>query len=358
MEDESKAICKAAKHPWRRSTWSTKRAGFTLVELLVVITIIAILVALLLPAVQSARESARRIECQNNLRQLGIALANYESANRSYPPGFVFSLKGSWSVHGRLLPYLEKSNAHDKVDLNVEWHDPINLATGIQSLRIPEFTCPTDPNSDSLYDAGPGEGFVRPVNYGFNFGTWFVFDPKTKKYGDGCFHPDAKLGPRSITDGLTNTLAASEVKSFQPYFRNTASPGDSIPPDPEYLAQFAGGAQFELGPHLNDNGGHTEWCDGPVHESGFTTVFTPNRYVEYLHSDGKRYDIDYNSRYEGTSLTEPTYAAVTSRSYHRGLVNTLRMDGSVHSVVDDVSLTIWRALGTRAGHEVIADRDF
>lgn len=331
---------------------SFARQGVSLTELLVVIAIIGILVGLLLPVIQSIRESARRVVCQNHLRQLGLAMLSYESSHGTFPPGAKFSLKGSWSVHGRLLPYMEQANAYSKIRLDLVWHDPINLATGVQTLDVPQHTCPSDPNSDRLYDEGVGEGLVRPVNYGFNFGTWFVFDPKTGRFGDGCFHPDAKINTASISDGLSNTLAAAEVKTFQALVRNTASPGPDIPLNVASLSGMVGGAQFELGQSLNQNGGHVEWCDGPVHESGMTSTFGPNTFVKYEHTDGYTYDIDFNSRYEGTSATEPTYAAITARSYHPGLVNALYMDGSVHSTNDDIELVTWRALSTRRGGEI------
>ncbi|MCA9139336.1 MAG: DUF1559 domain-containing protein [Planctomycetales bacterium] len=329
------------------------RLGVTLIELLVVIAIIGVLTALVLPAVQATREAARRLDCQNNLKQIGLAVQNYQSVNRLFPPGGIFTHTTTWSVQGRIMPYLEQGNAYQHVRLDLEWHDPLNLATGVQSLSIPVYNCPSDPHSDDLFDAGPGEGFVKPVNYGVNFGTWFIFDPRDGTFGDGAFHVNAKIGPQSFGDGLSNTLCAAEVKAFTPYFRNTANPGPTVPPNTEYLSRFAGAAEFKLGPVLFDNEGHTEWCDSPVHESGFTTTFGPNQKVEYVHSDGITYDVDFNSRYEGTSWTQPTYAAVTSRSFHPGLVQTLRMDGSVHVVTDNLDLQVWRALGTRSGGEIL-----
>lgn len=328
--------------------------GFTLVELLVVIAIIGALLGLLLPAVMSAREAARRTSCQNNLKQIGLAIQNYESTNRRFPPSFVYAHSTSWSVHGRILPYLEQANAYSQIRLDLEWHDPINLATGIQTLKIDAYTCPSDPHSDQLFYEGPEEGFVRPVNYGFNFGSWFVFAPRSGSIGEGCFHPNVALPASAITDGLSNTLCAADVKSYQAYFRNSANPGGTIPPNPQYLSAFAGGAQFKLGQELNDNAGHVEWCDGPVHESGFTSVFTPNQFVAYEHSDGHTYDIDFNSRYEGTSRTQPTYAAVTSRSYHSGIVQVVLMDGSVQTMANSIDLSTWRSLSTRAGSEVMS----
>lgn len=325
--------------------------GFSLVELLVVVSIIGLLLSLLLPAVMAARESARRVTCQHHLQQLGLAMHNYEAAHRRYPPSFVWSHVTSWSIHGRLLPFLEQSIAAAQVRLDLRWHDPINLAGGVQTLKVEVITCPSDPNSHLIYDAGPGEGYVRPLNYGFNVGTWFVFDPRTQSIGSGCFHPNSFFTSASISDGLSNTLCAAEVKSFQPCILNTATPARDIPNGTAWIRALTGAARFELGPDRNDNGGHVEWVDGPVHESGFTATFTPNQRVEYHHTDGRTYDIDLSSRYEGTSRTLPTFAAITSRSFHTGVVNVVNMDGAVRSVTDSVDLEVWRAMSTRDGNE-------
>jgi prepilin-type N-terminal cleavage/methylation domain-containing protein len=334
---------------------STRRArGFTLIELLVVIAIIAVLIALLLPAVQQAREAARRSQCKNNLKQIGLALHNYLDANSVFPPSFCFSTNGSWSIHGRILPYLEQASAYQKVRLDLDWANPINLATGVQMLRIPVYVCPSEAN-DAMHYAGPGEGNIYPHSYGFNFGTWLVYNPVTGGGGDGVFHPNSKTRPASITDGLTNTLCSTDVKAYTPYFRNTSDPGPNPPATPGIISTFASGAEFKLGPNRDDNAGHTEWCDGPVHQSGMTTVFTPNTDVPYLHTDGRTYDVDYNSRYEGTSTTQVTYAAITARSWHEGVVHAALMDGSVRTISENISLTIWRALGTRGGGEVIGE---
>lgn len=328
-----------------------RRPGLSLVELLVVMGIIGLIAGLLLPAIMSARESTRRSTCLHHLHQLGLALQNYEVANKRYPPSFVWTHVTSWSIHGRLLPFLEQGGAASKVRLDLRWHDPINLASGIQTLRVDSFTCPSDPNSETIYDGGPGEGFVRPVNYGFNVGTWFVYDPRTQRMGSGCFHPNSFFSASAITDGLSNTLCAAEVKSFQSCILNTATPSGSIPTGVAWINALTGAARFELGASLNDNGGHVEWVDGPVHETGFTTTFAPNQKVPYVHSDGVTYDIDFSSRYEGTSRLLPTYAAVTSRSFHVGMVNVVNMDGSVHAVGNSIDLDVWRAMSTRDGAE-------
>ena len=336
----------------------TARTAFTLIELLVVIAVIAILIALLVPAVQKVRDAAARAQCQNNLRQIGLALHNYEGAKKAFPPSFVIQPgtvlagnNGSWSVHGRLLPYIEQASAYRMVDLGIAWD--AQTATGVPTLRIPIYVCPSELN-DKVRTNG-GTAFVYPQTYGFNFGTWFVYDPARGTGGDGVFFPNSKVRSTDIRDGLSNTLAAAEVKAFTPYVRNTAEPGASPPATPAALAALAGGGQFKLGPTVNDNTGHTEWPDGRVHHSGFTTVFTPNTFVRYVHSDGNTYDLDYNSRQEGNSATLKTYAAITARSFHGGTVNVLLMDGSVRSVDNAIGLQIWRGLGTRQGGEVIGE---
>ncbi len=334
-----------------------RRRGFTLVELLVVIAIIGILIALLLPAVQAAREAARRSSCKNNLKQIGLALHNYLSANSSFPPSFCLrpgtvlaGNNGSWSIHGRLLPYLEQGSAYDQVRLDIAWD--AQLASGIPQLRIPTYVCPSDPND--TVRTKDGAPYIYPHTYGFNFGTWLVHEPASGRGGDGAFYVNSRTRPADIRDGLSNTLAAAEVKAFTPYVRNTSDPGPEVPKSPTEITGLASGGQFKLGPATNDNTGHTEWCDGRVHHSGITTVFTPNTRLNYIHSDGRTYDIDFNSIQEGKSTSQPTYAAVVSRSYHAGVVNACLMDGSIRSVSETIELSLWRALGTRQGGEVVS----
>lgn len=334
---------------------SRARGGFTLIELLIVVAIISVLLSLFLPAVQQVREAARCTQCRNQLRQLGLAVHNYADVHRMLPPSICYSpndskpMRGAWSIHGRLLPFLDQAQAYQRLRLDVEWNDPINQATGIPQTRIPGMSCPSDPAGCDVHYAGAGEGYVYPVNYGFNFGTWQVFDPATNRGGDGCFHPNSKLGFESISDGLSHTLCAAEVKSYQSCILNTRDPGPMPPSSPTVPAHYASGAQLLLGPLQDQNEGHVEWCEGPVHETGFTTVYPPNQYVPYCHNFGRRYDIDWSSRYEGTTATQITYAAITARSYHRGMVHVLMMDGSVRAEANSIGISIWRALGTRAG---------
>jgi prepilin-type N-terminal cleavage/methylation domain-containing protein/prepilin-type processing-associated H-X9-DG protein len=336
----------------------TRRAAFTLIELLVVIAIIAVLIGLLLPAVQKVRDAAARIKCANNLKQIGLALHNYESAYGAYPPsmyapvGTTFGTNnGSWSVHGRILDQIEQGNAGLRVNLEVAWDQ--QLASGVPQTRIPIYVCPAEVSDKVRTNAGAA--YVYPHTYGFNFGTWFVYNPVNGAGGDGVFFPNARVRPTDIADGLSNTLMAAEVKAFTPYMRNTPDPGPTVPASPDAVAALAASGQAKLGPATNDNTGHTEWPDGRVHHSGFTTVFTPNTRVPFTYN-GAVYDIDYNSRQEGNSATIPTYAAITARSYHGGgIVNVALMDGSVRSVTNNINLAVWRALSTRQGGEVVGD---
>jgi prepilin-type N-terminal cleavage/methylation domain-containing protein len=332
------------------------RAAFTLVELLVVIAIIGVLVALLLPAIQASRESARRSQCQNNLKQIALAVHSFEDALGQFPPSFVITPgtalagnNGSWSIHGRILPYLEQQTAYDLVRLDIAWD--AQVATGVPTMRVGTYQCPSELND--MVRTNGSNPYTYPQNYGFNLGTWFVYDPATGKGGDGAFAVNGNVRHASVTDGTTKTLCAAEVKAFTPYFRNTSDPGPAPPASPADLAAFAPGAQFKLGPNTNDNTGHTEWCDGRVHHSGITAVFRPNTEVLYTHTDGRTYDVDYNSRQEGNSAAAKTYAAVTARSYHVDIVNAAFLDGSVRAIRDDVELAVWRALATRAGAETI-----
>jgi prepilin-type N-terminal cleavage/methylation domain-containing protein len=339
---------------------SSLARGFSLVELLVVIAIIATLIGLLLPAVQAAREAARRMQCASNLRQLALATLVYESTNRRLPPsmrhtpGTTFANNnGSWSIHGRILPFIEEAAAAVKVNLEVAYDMPPNSTSGVPTTRFAVFMCPSEANDRVRLKSGAP--FVYPHNYGFNFGTWFVYDPATGTGGDGVFFPNARLKLGQVSDGASKTLCAAEVKAYTPYVRNTSDPGGQFPAnappgDPAAISSLAAGGDAKIGPTTNDNTGHTEWPDGRVHHSGFTTVFAPNTRVPFTRN-GQEYDIDYNSRQEGNSATVRTFAAITARGSHNGTVNAARLDGSVHAVSDGMDQTVWRALGTRAGGE-------
>lgn len=333
------------------------RRAFTLIELLVVMAVIGVLAGLLFPAVQSIREVARRTECLHNVRQIALAMQGYEATFRHYPtsfeivPGTILSgNNGSWSIHGRLLPFIEQASAYNFVDLDIAWD--AQLATGVPTLRVPIYLCPSEVNDTVRINLSTGAPLIYPHNYGFNFGTWLVYDPATRKPGTGPFYVNSRVRGKDIRDGLTATLCNAEVKTFTAYIRNTTvDPGPVPPNDPSAFMSYNGDPK--LGPNLHNNTGHTEWCDGRVHHSGFTTVFTPNTNVPYVHN-GETYDIDFNSVQEGRSATRSTYAAITARSYHSGgLVNTSMMDGSTRSISDEINLQLWRDLSSIADGKVI-----
>ena len=326
------------------------RCGFTLVELLVVIAIVGILVALLLPAVQAAREAARRMQCKNNLKQLSLAVLNYENTYRKLPASSIVNLNvsstgnnGSWGVHGRILHFLEQNNLYDNVDINLAW----DFQAAIDELQIPVYACPSDVGAGRMRDPGGGKVKLWPTSYGFNLGTWFVYNPATRMGGDGVFYPNSHLTLASVVDGTTNTMMAAEVKGWQPYLRNGGPPTTTIPNTPAEAATIvASGGEYK-------NTGHTEWPDGRVHHTGFTATLQPNSFVEY-NNGGTIVDADYNSWQEGLdgNAGSPTYAIVTSRSFHPGVVQVTMVDGSVQSIPETIDLTVWRAIATRQGGEV------
>jgi len=322
------------------------RPGFTLVELLVVIAIIGILIALLLPAVQMAREAGRRMQCANNLKQIGIAMHSYQLSNYVFPPsrcGVVGDEGGDWSAQARILPYLEQNSLFEEIDFRKSYEDAV-LADGtkIKTTRINTYLCP-----DEIHDQTRIEDCAEanyPLNYGVNQGVWLVWNPRDPLAGSGVFQPNKDMSPANIPDGLSNTLCAAEVKAYTPYFRNAALVAPTLPVLPEDISPLGG--DFKGSEELMKNSGHTEWVDGRSHQSGFTAVFPPNTEVP-VKVNGIIYDVDWTNLQEGKSDTVVTYAAVTARSYHPGVVNALMMDGSVKAYDNSTDRTVWQSLATR-----------
>ena len=332
------------------------QSGFTLIELLVVIAIIAILVALLLPAVQQAREAARRTQCINHLKQIALAMHNYESANNTLPPSMAvipsLTTNASWSIHGRLLPYVEQVNLYSQIDLSRSWGSfPV-----ISNFRVPVYVCPSDPKSDRARDTGTNGIFLMPTCYGFNFGTWLIFNPATGAGGDGICFPNSRIRMADITDGTSNTLMASEVHAWTAYTRNGGPPSTAVPNDAATVAVYAAtGIKDRILPATKDGTGHTEWANGHSHHSGFTTTLVPNSNVVFIDNGVIYNNTDYASRQEGSHTTSVSYSALNSRSYHTGIVQSALCDGSVRVFSSNMSLPVWRSLGTRGNGEVVGE---
>jgi prepilin-type N-terminal cleavage/methylation domain-containing protein/prepilin-type processing-associated H-X9-DG protein len=330
----------------------TRRDGFTLVELLVVIAIIGLLIGLLLPAVQAAREAARRMSCANNLRQIGIALHNYHDTFKVFPPAGLYRIgtsSDSFSVQARLLPFLEQENLQNLID----WSVPYGLQSQVAGTKVSTYICPSEINKQPRHDPKPHDPNFQywVLNYGANMGVWMVFDPVRQLGGDGLIIPNQPTSMASVLDGTSNTVAFAEVKAWQPYLRDSGNPnGPGVPPPSSPSDVVLYGGSFKT------NSGHTEWVDSRVHQTGFTALFPPQTVVPFT-SGGTLFDVDFNSSREGISPSQVTYAAVTSRSYHRQGVNTLFTDGSVRFTAKTIDLWTWRALATRAGGEPVTQSE-
>ena len=320
-----------------------KRQAFTLVELLVVIAIIGILVGLLLPAVQAAREAARRMSCQSNLRQVGLALANYESACKRFPAVCLIStarLSDSFSAQAQLLPYMEQTTLSNLIDFSKSF----TLQQSVASTRIPIYMCPSEVN-DRPNTANPSLTHY-PINYAVGCGTWFQFDPVSGKTGDGAFSVNRLAKIKDFTDGLSNTVGLAEVKAFNDALADGRNPSTVVTTIPSTPAEVV-----QLGGNFSPGLAHSQWVNGIVVHTGFNHIFPPNTVVR-CGTGPKPSDCDFTSSRLGTSLTVPTYTAIVSRSYHGGLVNVVLMDGSVQNIGSSVDANVWRAHGTRAEGEL------
>jgi prepilin-type processing-associated H-X9-DG protein len=339
----------------------------------VVIAIIAVLIALLLPAVQAAREAARRIQCVNNLKQLGLAMQNYESTNGALPPQMVLSFTGagsvfwksSWSASSRIVPYLEQGAMYNAINYTNKTTDPSNATAAATQLKV--FLCPSEPNPQAFTStSGAGVTTTYGVsNYAWCLGTWYTFGgfagggPNPGVVGSNCSRRFA-----TITDGLSNTLMGSEVKTYTPSYHDCGAvppPGptgvNAYPDVATVLASVAAapnsGCKVVTAPSGMPGGGHTHWCNGNSFYDGFTTALPPNSRSP---AGTPALDIDMSSEDEDDG--GPTYAAITSRSYHPGGVNALFADGSVHTIKDTINWQTWRSLGTVGGGEVLSSDSY
>jgi prepilin-type processing-associated H-X9-DG protein len=257
--------------------------------------------------------------------------------------GTAVTTTNAWSGMARLLPYIEEENLFRGINFSVSY----NSQTSISSQRVPTFLCPSE-IKDVGHGTDPTYGHKHwPINLVLNQGTWAVLTQKSTKMqtGDGAFGPNKGHRPAEFIDGLSKTLACAEVKAFTNRVAGAANTTTfSMPPDPPVDI-----STLSLGAFNPNSFTHVEWVDGKIHETGFTTVFTPNAPVS---ASGADVDVVLATE----SNLGDTYAAVTSRSYHPGGVNALLMDGSVTFIQDAIDLAIWRALGTRNGGEITSEQ--
>jgi prepilin-type N-terminal cleavage/methylation domain-containing protein/prepilin-type processing-associated H-X9-DG protein len=339
------------------SVGRARRSGFTLIELLVVIAIIAVLIALLLPAVQSAREAARRMQCVNNLKQMGLAMHNYESVAGAFPITGVIDTRPTafaawvgWSGHARILPLMEQGPMFNSVNFTLPYSRADNFT--VASTTISSFVCPSELDSTPT----PASAFFNTPkavsNYGLNMGDWFVFNPGGPNTR-GVFAPNLSRRFANFTDGTSNTVMASEVKIRSPEYN--CIPGLSLINNP-LMVPDPTADPFTVAPEYGGSCGavgqsHTAWVDGNAQETGMTTAWPPNKQILGKMGEG---DLDL----QGTPLFRggagPTFAAINSRSYHPGGVNALLADGSVRFMKSTIAGPVWRSLGSISGGEIIS----
>ncbi len=301
--------------------------AFTLVELLVVIAIIGTLVGLLLPAVQYAREAARRASCQNNLKQISLALLNYESAHRKLPPGYLhkFGPAGStfeanhmgfgWGA--MILPQLEQKNAYQQFDFSKPAWDARNLIARENHLEV--FLCPTDPYSANSFvirqDAsGAEQDRYAAGSFAACWGpsTEAVNLDDTPLMSGGTFFRNSRTRLADISDGLSNTLAVGERTNGPIPLSRTTAGGHTF-----FETAWASAAR-EL----------TELGDDHGHMVLFETQFRPN-------------EIDADDK----GLSAP----------HIGVAQFALCDGSVHPISSNIDADVYNALGTKSGAEVVSE---
>jgi prepilin-type N-terminal cleavage/methylation domain-containing protein/prepilin-type processing-associated H-X9-DG protein len=319
-----------------------RRRGFTLIELLVVIAIIGVLVSLLLPAVQAAREAARRAQCTNNLKQLGIALHNYHDTVGAFPLGRTAVSADSFSPFARILPYMEQTNLGSALNFNLSWSRPENLT--VTRTVVSSFLCPSDTRQAVPATWGP-------ISYRSNEGTSVVMwygesDAAGANSGmpapNGVFFANTQVAMPSMTDGSSNTAAFSEhiVGDFNNALATERA--DTFWPKTYPATADEAVAQCR---DLN-------WRDlgfQRVSDVGAPWTYGYHSTTSYWHSGppGGR-----------SCMYPPSRIMTVANSQHPGGVNIGLADGSVRFVKTSVNLGAWRALGTRNGGEVLGGDAF
>lgn len=262
------------------------RPGFTLVELLVVITIIGVLISLLLPAVQSAREAAHRMQCTNQIKQLGLALHSYHDTYRSFPPGWVDSGNFGWGWNAFLFPYLEQQTFFERLNVNKKQLIQINNNASTQPLLqtvIPNLRCPSDRAKEvgeQYVGAGANQRPVATSNYVGCRGFFNMANGDTTNdpivdntLNNGVLYANSAVKFTDITDGTSNTLAIGEknidaTNSGSPEFRAACWAGDGRAQNGNAVTSCVRG-KVNQGNQMNfasshPGGANFALCDGSV----------------------------------------------------------------------------------------------
>jgi prepilin-type N-terminal cleavage/methylation domain-containing protein/prepilin-type processing-associated H-X9-DG protein len=356
-----------------------RRGAFTLIELLVVIAIIAVLIALLLPAVQAAREAARRAQCVNNLKQLGLAIANYESSNGALPPTGVISPSGTpvqpvgtFGMKARLLPFLEQTALGNTINFTFN-PEPLTMGTGGQNdtaltTQLDTILCPSDANVPAYTYTmvnGSGTKQVGYTSYPNNIGTIAAnnannFDGPAYIMAAPLLSGGVQGGTvtmAGITDGTSNTVMFSEfvrgrtdtttaigTPLHQIFKATIAYPSGNTVVSPSVYSQACQSsttlAPTAAPPGTTQNAKGLIWCNYKCgHGGGYSHLTTPNLKACMFSSDGD---------------ATQGHTIVGASSYHSGGVNVALIDGSVRFIKNSISPPTWWALATKAGGEVIS----
>lgn len=336
-----------------------RRNGFTLIELLVVIAIIAVLIALLLPAVQQAREAARRTQCRNNLKQIGLAIHNYLSTHNTMPFGKGPSYPGvpvyaRWSQHALLLPFIDQGPLYNTLDFNSPPDTPgmggvvafMPAFTGTSPSNtsgsrtvVPMFMCPSD--------LSPTDTWQAQNNYVGNQGGWLcdrsdqpgaATDISPSEVQTGVFYFLSRVKPQDVVDGLSNTAFFSEKIRGQ----GTPNPKSDL---------FIIAHQSSLDATYSTCSAINPATATPLSSKwGYSWVMGENCCTQYNHVSTPNTYSCGGTGFPGTMTNMSMQVSANSR--HPGGVHVMMGDGSVKFVSSSVDLTAWRAMGSRASGEV------